>query len=29
MMGSLAWSGQKQVSAMIRVKDEEEFLYLQ
>lgn len=27
VMGSLAWSGQKQVSAMIRVKDEEEFLY--
>lgn len=27
VMGSLAWSGHKQVSAMIRVKDEEEFLY--
>ncbi len=27
VMASLAWSGQKQVSAMIRVKDEEEFLY--
>jgi len=27
VLGSLAWSGQKQISAMIRVKDEEEFLY--